>query len=121
MIKLLEPAQTERWDKFVLATSGGSFFHLAAWQRVIKQAFGHPTYYYYCERDGQITGILPLTHIKSPLFGNTLVSNAFCVYGGILASDDQSFTAYFIFTRGKSIRNSPGERDYRLKPALDII
>ncbi|WFP50717.1 FemAB family PEP-CTERM system-associated protein [Methylomonas sp. EFPC3] len=93
MIKLLEPSQTERWDKFVLATSGGSFFHLAGWQQVIKQAFGHPTYYYYCERDGQITGILPLTHIKSPLFGNTLVSNAFCVYGGILASDDQSFTA----------------------------
>ncbi|MCQ8180315.1 FemAB family PEP-CTERM system-associated protein [Methylomonas sp. SURF-1] len=93
MIKLLEPAQAEVWDNYVMAAAGGSFFHLAAWQQVIKRAFGHPTYYYYCEQDGQVTGVLPLTHIKSVLFGNSLVSNAFCVYGGILASNDQAFQA----------------------------
>jgi FemAB-related protein (PEP-CTERM system-associated) len=36
---------------------------------------------------------LPLTHIKSLLFGNNLISNAFCVYGGILASNDDAFQA----------------------------
>jgi len=68
-----------------------AFFHLSAWQQVIKQAFGHNTYYYYTEQDGEITGILPLTHVNSLLFGNSLVSNAFCVYGGIVASNDEAF------------------------------
>ncbi|MGZ0078557.1 FemAB family XrtA/PEP-CTERM system-associated protein [Methylomonas sp. YC3] len=91
MIKLLEPSQRERWDHYVMASADGSFFHLSAWQQVIKQAFGHNTYYYYTEQDGEITGILPLTHVNSLLFGNSLVSNAFCVYGGIVASNDEAF------------------------------
>ncbi|WP_020485041.1 FemAB family XrtA/PEP-CTERM system-associated protein [Methylomonas sp. MK1] len=93
MIKLLEPAQRERWDHYVMAAVDGSFFHLSAWQQVIKQAFGHDTYYFYAEQDGEITGILPLTHVNSLLFGNSLVSNAFCVYGGIVASNDEAFAA----------------------------
>ncbi|OAH98380.1 FemAB family XrtA/PEP-CTERM system-associated protein [Methylomonas methanica] len=93
MIKLLEPAQTERWDHYVMAAADGSFFHLSAWQQVIKQAFGHDTYYFYAEQNGEITGILPLTHVNSLLFGNSLVSNAFCVYGGIVATNDEAFAA----------------------------
>ncbi len=76
-----------------MAAVDGSFFHLSAWQQVIKQAFGHDTYYFYAEQDGEITGILPLTHVNSLLFGNSLVSNAFCVYGGIVASNDEAFAA----------------------------
>lgn len=93
MIKLLEPAQSQRWDNYVMAAADASFFHLSAWEKVINQAFGHDTYYYYAEQDGEITGILPLTHINSLLFGNSLVSNAFCVYGGIIASNDEAFAA----------------------------
>ncbi|MDT4332292.1 FemAB family XrtA/PEP-CTERM system-associated protein [Methylomonas sp. MED-D] len=93
MIKLLEPSQAPRWDAYVMAAADSTFFHLSAWQRVIAAAFGHDTYYYYAEQDGEITGILPLTHINSLLFGNTLVSNAFCVYGGIVASNDEAFRA----------------------------
>lgn len=93
MIKLLEPADYQRWDNYVNASDAASFFHLSAWQQVIQQAFSHKTYYYFSEHEGQITGILPLVHIKSLLFGNTLISNAFCVYGGIIASNDQAFAA----------------------------
>ena len=69
MIKLLEASQAQRWDNYVHAHSDASFFHLSAWREVIKQAFGHETYFYYAEQEGEITGILPLTHIKSLLFG----------------------------------------------------
>jgi len=93
MIKLLEPAQCQRWDNYAMAAADASFFHLSAWQQVIRQAFGHDTYYYYAEQDGEITGILPLTHINSFLFGNSLISNAFCVYGGIVASNEEAFVA----------------------------
>ena len=91
MIKLLEPVDHQRWDQFVEASDTATFFHLSAWQRVIQQAFSHKTYYVYAEQEGEIAGILPLVHVKSLLFGNTLISNAFCVYGGIVASNDQAF------------------------------
>jgi len=93
MIKLLEPAACQRWDDYVNASENATFFHLSAWQAVIRQAFGHPTYYFYSEQGGKITGILPLVHIKSLLFGNALISNAFCVYGGIVAQNQESFQA----------------------------
>ena len=73
MIKLLTPADCQRWDNYVMASEEASFFHLSAWQQVIQQAFDHQTYYYFYEQDGEIAGILPLVHIKSLLFGNALI------------------------------------------------
>jgi len=84
-----EPA----WDEFVHQAAGGTFFHLSGWRRVLEQAFGHRTFYLYVERDGRIAGVLPLTQVKSRLFGNTLISNAFCVEGGIVAADDEAADA----------------------------
>ena len=99
MIKRLETADYQRWDDFVMASADASFFHRAAWQQVMQQAFGHQTYFYYTESQGDITGILPLVHIKSLLFGNALISNAFCVYGGIVADDEEAFSALQIQAR----------------------
>ena len=93
MIKLLEAPDYQRWDNYVRASDAASFFHLSAWQQVFQQAFSHKTYYYLTEQEGEITGILPLVHIKSLLFGNVLISNAFCVYGGIVASNELAFSA----------------------------
>lgn len=93
MIKLLEPFDCQRWDEYVKQSEAATFFHLSAWQQVMEQAFSHKTYYVFTEQEGRITGILPLVHIKSLLFGNTLISNAFCVYGGIIASNPEAFLA----------------------------
>jgi FemAB-related protein (PEP-CTERM system-associated) len=80
----------QRWDEFVLGHSDGTFFHLAGWKRVLERAFRHPTYYLIAERGGIVTGVLPLTHVKSLLFGSSLISNAFAVHGGPIAADDDS-------------------------------
>lgn len=82
-----------RWDAYVRKTESATFFHLSGWRQVIEQAFGHRSHYLYAERDGQVVGILPLMHIDSRLFGNALISNAFCVYGGIVADDELAFAA----------------------------
>jgi FemAB-related protein (PEP-CTERM system-associated) len=79
-----------RWDAFVRARADGTFFHLSPWQRVVERAFGHRTHYLLAERGGAVTGVLPLTHIRSPLFGSSLISNAFGVYGGPVAADEDS-------------------------------
>ena len=78
-IKLMQPQDAERWDEFVQRCPQASFFHRAGWQKVIEQAFGHNTYFYYAEVDGRIEGVLPLAEIKSRLFGHSLGSLPFCV------------------------------------------
>jgi len=92
-IKTMSAADRGRWDAFVSAQEEGTFCHRAGWARVIEEAFGHRTHYVYAERGGAITGILPLTEIKSRLFGHALVSNAFSVYGGPVAVDAESRAA----------------------------
>ena len=89
-LRTLDIAACPAWDAFVDAMPQGTFFHRAAWARVVETAFGHRTHYAFTERDGAITGVLPLAQVKSRLFGNTLISNPFCVYGGVLAADQES-------------------------------
>ncbi|MFQ5756698.1 MAG: FemAB family XrtA/PEP-CTERM system-associated protein [Acidiferrobacterales bacterium] len=84
----LEWHSAGRWDAFVSASPEATFFHRAGWKQVLDRSFGHPTYYYYAEREGRICGVIPLAHIRSWLFGNALISTPFCVYGGIVAEDD---------------------------------
>ncbi|MDP3125822.1 MAG: FemAB family PEP-CTERM system-associated protein, partial [Thiobacillus sp.] len=76
-----------RWDAFVLTHPDATFFHRIGWKRVIEQAFSHRSHYLLAERDGAIVGVLPLIEIKSRLFGHSLGSLPFCVYGGIVAVD----------------------------------
>lgn len=83
-------AGQSRWDAFVYACPQASFFHRAAWQRIIETVFRHPTYYLYAERDGLIEGVLPLAQVKSLLFGNGLVSLPFAVYGGVAAASAEA-------------------------------
>jgi FemAB-related protein (PEP-CTERM system-associated) len=90
VVKELDTSSYGRWNDFVMSRTGTSFFHLAAWRDVIEKSFGHKTYYLYIENNGVIEGIYPLGHVKSRLFGNSLISLPFCVYGGAVADNDQA-------------------------------
>jgi FemAB-related protein (PEP-CTERM system-associated) len=81
------------WDRFVEAAPDATFFHRAGWKAVIERAFGHPCPFLLARRDGHVSGVLPLVHVSSRLFGNRLISNAYCVCGGPVASDEASAQA----------------------------
>jgi FemAB-related protein (PEP-CTERM system-associated) len=90
IVKRLEdtPAADRRWDAFVEGAPEATFFHRAGWRRVIEKSFGHRTHYFQAERSTGIAGVLPLTEIRSVLFGHSLIANAFCVSGGPIALDE---------------------------------
>jgi len=88
VLRLLQPGDAQRWDAFVESCPEATFFHRAGWQRVIETSYGHRTWFYYAERDGDIIGVLPLAEVRSRLFGHMLCSLPFCVRGGIATSDD---------------------------------
>lgn len=84
----MAPGDAARWDQFVFSCPAATFFHRAGWKEVIERAFGHRTHFLLAEENGAIQGILPLAEIDSRLFGHSLSSLPFCVYGGIVASTE---------------------------------
>lgn len=88
-----DAAAVARWEAFVAAASGATFFHRAPWQKIMRDVFRHRTYFLYVERNGVIEGILPLAHVNSRLFGNSLVALPFAVYGGVVASTEEAADA----------------------------
>lgn len=89
-VRQLTDRERSDWDRFVNDFADATFFHLSAWGEVLETAFRHRCYYLYAEQDGAIVGVLPLAHVKSRLFSNALISTPFCVYGGVLAVDEQA-------------------------------
>jgi FemAB-related protein (PEP-CTERM system-associated) len=92
-VKELDASATGRWDRFVRDAAGATFFHRAGWKRVIERSFGHRCYFLYAEQAGAVAGVLPLVHVKSRLFGNSLISTGFTVGGGPVAADSESLAA----------------------------
>jgi FemAB-related protein (PEP-CTERM system-associated) len=92
-VKPLDEASEPAWDAFVQRCDEATFFHLAGWRRVIGDALGHDTHYRAAWRGPQLVGILPLVHVRSPVFGKALISLGFAVYGGIAAEDDAAAEA----------------------------
>ncbi len=93
VVKTLTDSQEAQWDDYVLEAPGATFFHRAGWRTVIERAFGHRTHFLFAERNGEIVGVLPLAHVNSLLFGSSLASLPFCVYGGVVASTPEAAEA----------------------------
>ncbi len=81
------------WDAFVVASPQASFFHRSAWQNILRDVFHHDTHFLFAHEGGRVTGVLPLAHMKSLLFGNSLTSLPFAVYGGVAANDEPTAAA----------------------------
>lgn len=91
-VEALSDAATE-WERFVGEAPDATFFHRVGWKTVLERSFGHRCYFLEARREGRTTGVLPLTHLSSRLFGNALISSACCVYGGPVVSDLESLRA----------------------------
>ena len=85
---LIDPADHVIWDAYVDRHPRGSLYHKSTWRQVIEGVFGHRSYSLGTRRaNGELAGVLPLTRLKSRLFGDFLVSLPFVNYGGALGDD----------------------------------
>ena len=122
VVRSLDAASEAAWDRFVDATPTGTFFHRAGWAKVIEAAFGHATHFTLAERDGAITGVLPLGRVKTLAFGDTLISVPFCVYGGPLAADAESEAALVAHAQALLERTGASALEFRqLAPPADAL
>jgi FemAB-related protein (PEP-CTERM system-associated) len=84
----MQAAESQAWDAYVLAHPQSTVYHLSVWRNVIGEAYDHNPIYIAATRSDskKISGVLPLFHLKSFLFGNLLVSIPFFDMGGVLAN-----------------------------------
>jgi FemAB-related protein (PEP-CTERM system-associated) len=92
-IAALDRGSSAAWDAFVQKSPQASFFHRAGWKRVIEASFNHDCHFLYARRGEAIVGVLPLVHIRSRIFGHSLVSTGFTVGGGPVATDKETLAA----------------------------
>jgi FemAB-related protein (PEP-CTERM system-associated) len=82
------------WDAYVAAHPDATPFHSRAWCEAITKATGHKCHLLAARvAGGRLVGLLPLHHIRSPLFGQALVASGFAVDGGLLADSETAAAA----------------------------
>jgi len=77
-------------DQFVKESRSGNIYQLSGIRRVISSTFGHDSFCLSVRDGSEITGVLPLVHMRSRLFGNFLVSMPFFNYGGVCTESENS-------------------------------
>ena len=92
-VRPARPADEGAWERFVAACPEATFFHRFGWRRLLEHQLRHRTHYLVAERGGALAGVLPLAQVRSRLFGHSLSSLPFCVYGGAACGDLAARTA----------------------------
>lgn len=91
VVRALELGEEEKWDRFVTASPTGTFFHLIGWKAVVETVLRRKCFYLAAYRGSQISGVLPISRVRSPIFGDCLASLPLAVYGGICADNRESY------------------------------
>lgn len=82
-------------DTFVAHRPNGRICHLPAWSSTVVRTANHRLFYLVARDSGEVRGVLPLTQVRSFLFGNRMISQAFSNYGGLLADSPEVRDALF--------------------------
>jgi FemAB-related protein (PEP-CTERM system-associated) len=82
-------------DVFVAGRPDATIAFLYAWAQAVSRSTGVKSFYLVARDNSDVQGILPLSQTRSFLFGNRLVSQAFSMYGGILAQNADVRDALF--------------------------
>ena len=116
-VRAATAADAVAWDAYVLGAPGGTFFHRFGWRRVIEESLRQPCHFLLAERAGRIEGVLPLGEVRSVLFGHTLISMPYSVYGGIVADTAEAGLALDGAARELADRLGVGHLEYRDRDA----
>lgn len=82
-------------NNFVRGMVGAKLSHMPAWTNMVEKTFGHKGFYLVAREGGSVCGVLPLTHVRSRLFGNRMISQAFSNYGGPLTKNSDVSEALY--------------------------
>jgi hypothetical protein len=90
-LRIINPIEFEGWDNMIAPLPGSSFFHTAAWAKVLSESYNYKPTYFTLFCDDKIVGLLPLMEVKSVLTGKRGVSLPFTDYCQPIAQNENQF------------------------------
>lgn len=67
-------------------SSSATFTALDSWTQLVRDLYGYDTHRFEVKQDNEAMGILALTHVRHPVFGNYLATSPFGSFGGFAFS-----------------------------------
>src|SRR2546426_429214 len=103
---LMEPSSAAGWDDLVTSHPEYSFFHGAAWARVLQSSYGHAPFYLGAAEGGSLLALAPMMEVTSRVTARRGVSLPFTDECGLLTSDFPSAKALIrdVFELGRRRR-----------------
>jgi len=83
-IKFVNPFLDPDWDRLVLSHPDFSFFHSAAWARVLSKTYGHEPIYLRCSQRRELVALVPMMEVRSIVTGRRGVCLPFTDFCGPL-------------------------------------
>ena len=88
------------WTALVLDRSDSTFFQRPEWPGLLERTLGFRARTLLVENDQELLGLMPLSEVRSRLFGDSLCSLPFCAYAGPLIKSDREQPAMHALTDG---------------------
>ena len=77
-IRVVDPRRDRDWDRLVVSHPDFSFFHSAAWAKVLSKTYGHEPVYLRFSQGGELAALVPLMEVRSSFTGLRGVCVPFC-------------------------------------------
>ena len=90
-IKIVDPLEINNWDELILDFKDYSFFHSAAWSKVISETYNYKRSYFTIMENGAIKAGIPLMVVKSFITGKRAISLPFSDYCEPLLKQEINF------------------------------
>jgi FemAB-related protein (PEP-CTERM system-associated) len=87
-IRRLAADEPANWPEAL--TGPATFTALDSWSNFVHNVYRFPVYRFETENEEHVTGLLALTHVQHPIFGNYLTTSPFGSYGGFAYADETS-------------------------------
>lgn len=76
-IQIIDPTVYPHWDSLLETSDQTTFFHTAAWAKVLNESYGYKPLYFTIIENGRLAGLIPVMEIDSILTGKRGVSLPF--------------------------------------------
>ena len=119
-IKIANNSYSHQWNDFLNSFPRcDNHAYLWEWREIIEKSFAHKPYYIVALENNNIVGVLPLFHVKSLIFGNSLISIPYTNAGGALANSQEIINKLINFTKDLGEKLSVSYLELRFREKLD--
>jgi hypothetical protein len=86
-IDIVNPIEMDGWDESLTACRGWTFFHTAAWAKVLGATYHYHPFYFVLRDNRRLLAAIPMMEVSNPLAGRRGVSLPFSDYCGPAVAD----------------------------------